>query len=303
MVLDRPHFLCIGAQKSATTWLAHTLRQHPGLWLPPVKELHYFDTDLRSRREGRDHRLGSAPPLVRSLRQDTHDGARARLALRLLRQGKASPRWVARYLLRRRTDRWYRSLFADAPGVAGEVTPAYAVLDEPTVASVAARLPEVRVLYLMRDPVERAWSAARMLASTREGAALDAWPAADQVAYLRRFAPRLLPHSDYAAVLSRWERHVAPERVFTGFFEDVAQAPAALLASAARFLGVDPAWVPADAHQPRNARGRGQDVPPEAGRWLSERLSGVAEWAHVRFGNGHTAGWVETAAHHLDVPA
>ena len=38
-----PDFLVIGAQRAGTTWLHRVLRQHPALWLPPVKELHYFD--------------------------------------------------------------------------------------------------------------------------------------------------------------------------------------------------------------------------------------------------------------------
>ncbi len=38
-----PDFLCIGAQRSGTTWLHHNLRQHPEIWMPPLKELHYFD--------------------------------------------------------------------------------------------------------------------------------------------------------------------------------------------------------------------------------------------------------------------
>ena len=36
-------FLCIGAQKSGTTWLARMLQTHPELFLTPVKEIHYFD--------------------------------------------------------------------------------------------------------------------------------------------------------------------------------------------------------------------------------------------------------------------
>ena len=36
-------FMGIGAQKAATTWLAQNLRQHPDVWIPPRKELHYFD--------------------------------------------------------------------------------------------------------------------------------------------------------------------------------------------------------------------------------------------------------------------
>ena len=39
-------FLCVGAQKSGTTWLARILADHPDLYLTPVKELHFFDHQL-----------------------------------------------------------------------------------------------------------------------------------------------------------------------------------------------------------------------------------------------------------------
>ncbi len=40
-----PAFLIIGAQKAGTTSLHHVLSQHPSVWLPPIKELHYFDRE------------------------------------------------------------------------------------------------------------------------------------------------------------------------------------------------------------------------------------------------------------------
>lgn len=39
----KPNFLCIGAQKSGTTWLYYNLKEHPQIWLPLYKEIHYFD--------------------------------------------------------------------------------------------------------------------------------------------------------------------------------------------------------------------------------------------------------------------
>ncbi len=39
----RPDFLCVGAQKAGTSWLYQQLEPHPDFWMPPVKELHYFD--------------------------------------------------------------------------------------------------------------------------------------------------------------------------------------------------------------------------------------------------------------------
>jgi hypothetical protein len=38
-----PDFICIGVQKSATTWLYKTLAKHPRIVVPPKKEAHYFD--------------------------------------------------------------------------------------------------------------------------------------------------------------------------------------------------------------------------------------------------------------------
>ena len=35
--------LCIWAQKAVTTWLNQQLLRHPELYLPPIKEAHYFD--------------------------------------------------------------------------------------------------------------------------------------------------------------------------------------------------------------------------------------------------------------------
>lgn len=38
-----PNFIGIGAPKCGTTWLANCLRQHPDIYLPPAKELVFFD--------------------------------------------------------------------------------------------------------------------------------------------------------------------------------------------------------------------------------------------------------------------
>ncbi len=37
-----PNFLIIGAQKSGTTWLWNEIRQHPDIFMPEHKELHYL---------------------------------------------------------------------------------------------------------------------------------------------------------------------------------------------------------------------------------------------------------------------
>ena len=44
----RLSFLICGAQKSGTTALAAYLRQHPGIYLPERKELHFFDDETQA---------------------------------------------------------------------------------------------------------------------------------------------------------------------------------------------------------------------------------------------------------------
>lgn len=40
-----PNFLVIGAPRAGTTWIERNLRQHPQVFLPARKELHFFDRD------------------------------------------------------------------------------------------------------------------------------------------------------------------------------------------------------------------------------------------------------------------
>lgn len=41
-----PNFLIIGGNRCGTTWIAKNLRLHPEVYMPPKKELHFFDSDF-----------------------------------------------------------------------------------------------------------------------------------------------------------------------------------------------------------------------------------------------------------------
>src|SRR5690606_11946368 len=43
-----PDFICIGAQKSGTTWLYENLKLHPDIFMPDKKELHYFNLNYHT---------------------------------------------------------------------------------------------------------------------------------------------------------------------------------------------------------------------------------------------------------------
>lgn len=210
-----PDFILVGAQRAGTTWLHRVLEGHPAIWVPPIKELHYFDDPVNRR-------------YFAHLRQRLVRGLAGR---RLLSS------WDLRYFLGRRDDDWYRSLFD--PGrrrgkVTGEATPAYAVLDSAGVEHIKAVNPQVKLIFIMRDPVERMWSEAMNNArkSRDQRIRLSAKPNSGRV---RR--------SRYLETINTLERHFRRDQLFYGFFDDITARPAALAAEVFRFLGVAPEGV------------------------------------------------------------
>ena len=43
-----PDFFIVGAPRCGTTALNSWLQEHPEIYIPPVKEMHYFGADLNS---------------------------------------------------------------------------------------------------------------------------------------------------------------------------------------------------------------------------------------------------------------
>lgn len=133
---------------------------------------------------------------------------------------------------------WYRSLFEgnEPSAVKGEITPAYAILPLRTIEEIGAHFPDLKFLYMVRDPVERAWSAAKMHAGL-EG--LDPKEAGDDW-YLEHFrSAGSRARGDYTSCLERWMEVYDPARFLVLSFDKIKSHPVELLNLAAEFLGAD----------------------------------------------------------------
>lgn len=210
-----PDFLVIGAQRSGTTWLHRVLGQHSALWLPPVKELHYFD------------RLDIKRTILEP-KERRRVGVKRLLSL--------DP-WLISYWLGARNDDWYASLFRAAKDrglIAGEITPAYATLDETVLARIKRINDQIRLIFVMRDPVERAWSAVNNAA--KKG--VDASTVEKSIKRARESGAAT--RSAYADTIKRLETVFSPGQIHYSFFEDLRDRPGALTAELFSFLGADP---------------------------------------------------------------
>jgi hypothetical protein len=173
-------------------------------------------------------------------------------------------------------DHYSRTWFADVPQgrMAGEKSTDY--LESPAAAARIARdLPHARLVFILREPVDRAYSNylwTRMNGFEREdfetALALEAErerSLPDRLKFARPYS--YFSRGLYADLLRPYLDRFAADRVLVLKFEDLAERPHALLARLHAFLGV--------AEQPADAEGLG--VINAAERQESDRLP-----AHVR---------------------
>ena len=256
-----PDFLVVGGQRTGTTWLHHVLSANDTVWMPPCKELHHFDAVSRAVPSRpyryREHLASRARHYgLAAARRLTGRAIRPAIAVRI------EPAWDARYFLRPgRSIDWYRSLFetpAARGRVTGEITPAYSILPDAEVRAIARALPELRIVLILREPVERAWSHA--LKDLPPRCARDP---ARTIAFLR--SPGCFERSNWPAILARWQGAFPPGRVLVLDFARIRAEPGAFLADVAAHIGA-PLRLPADAGATGRERGgsshRADGVPP-----------------------------------------
>jgi hypothetical protein len=210
----QPDFMCIGAHKSGTTWLYQQLDCHPDFWMPPVKELHYFDQLSRVQR--------SALPRCRDERDLRF--------LESLNSLSAKP-----YM---DLENYGRLFEPKGSLLSGDISPNYSTLSSKVIRRVIGYFPNLKVIFLARDPVERFWSHLSMEVRCRH---IEPFDVTDIDEVNRNLLRRgMLLRSYPSAIVARWKRYVLPDRFRVYFFDDLERNPTELRRSILGFLGADP---------------------------------------------------------------
>ncbi len=211
-----PNFFVVGAQKAGTTSLYHYLDQHPQVFMSPAKEPFFFDHEIDSAGKLVPQRFGR-----RSLSRKP----------RFANMGE------------------YRALFEgvrDEKAV-GEASPLY-IYAPGTAERIKRYVPEARIVALLRNPADRAYSAflyavrigvepltdfSRVL-QEEERRIRDNWH------YVYRYRDR----GFYYGQLEAYYEAFGPKKVGVWLYEDLREDPQSVSSSVFRFLGVDDSFVP-----------------------------------------------------------
>lgn len=291
-----PDFLCIGAPKSGTTWLYHNLNKHPSIWLPTVKELHYFDLLFPLERYAaiKNNPRGLLGLFTQHSR---------RLILRgfyrgMRRKSLKELVWAYRYFSGKPDDDWYLSLFKRPEWVlAGDLTTDYCALSEEAVSKVKSLLPDVKIIFLMRNPVDRAWSHTKMLLPSLLGKPFAHISNEELVDYLTHPAPQL--RGNYPHTLGVWEGVFGRQQIFTAFFEEIADSPKELYIRLLNYLGIssNEKYLPDGLERKVNVSKvpEAETMPTAIRDCLNELYRQDLEWLAERFG-GYASKWLSEAS-------
>jgi len=197
-----PNFIVAGAKKAATTSLYEYLNQHPQVYMSPIKETKFFAYEPNNP----DH-----------VNADHH-----------------------KFPIRTLAD--YTALFA-AAGAAraiGEASPIY-VSSLHAVQQIAQRLPHVKLIFSLRNPIDRAYSAyvMRVRGGYEPRSVEDAFQEDLDLLKDKTYYKQLLP----------WYEHFDRKQIKIVLFEDIKQDSVRVTQALYDFIGVDATFVPDTSRQ------------------------------------------------------
>lgn len=129
----------------------------------------------------------------------------------------------------------YLNRFTQVNAITGEITPAYSMLAVETIREIHQCVPHLRLVYLIRNPIERAWSSA-LMALQRAEMSID--EASDQWFSDHFHSAGSLKRGDYQTCLQNWRSVFSNECLLVLRFEQITIEPEALLNRCFKHLGV-----------------------------------------------------------------
>lgn len=253
---DFPDFLIVGPQRTGTTWLHAHLRFHPQIFLSEPKELFFFSS-LKTPESPRFK--SSELSWYLQFFRDPPWRAAAKTALCLWR---------------------YRELYR--PLVRGEATATYAALERDVIEDITALNPDIRVLLMIRNPIDRAWSHAKKDLVRNRGRRFEDVSEGEFVEFFTSDYQRRCAH--YVENHDTWASLVKPGHLFVGLFDDIARRPAQLLLEVMSFLGVgsDRRYIAADVAEAVNPTAS-SGIPERHRRFLQALLASDLNALKQRF--------------------
>lgn len=256
-----PTFLIAGPQRTGSTWIYKQLEDHPQIQMTDPKEVYFFNL----------------------LRIPNHPQHRTDSLDSYLEYFRLSPEELAR-----RNEKCQR-LFGCPyePKARGDATASYAAgITEDRMQELVRLAPDLKVVVTVRNPIERAWSHAKLVVERERGHRMAEEPP-QEIDRILNWEYHVACGM-YSQIHDRWSRHLRPGNLCFRPFEDIRDRPKQLLLDLMAFLDidVDSRYLSKEAMAGANATEASAHIPERHRQLLDDMYREEIETLRSRFGFG-----------------
>lgn len=290
--MKKTFVLGVGAQKGGTTWLHRQLNNNSNVDMGFRKEYHVFDAIEKT--------------LGRQLEDGTiRNGFREKRINQIFKLSQKNLLGINQGPKRRQTKYaalhlsfidnvdtyfdYFDYLYLKDPKIeiVGDITPSYALLSRASFKLIRKGLIkrgfDVKVFFLMRDPVEREWSLARMKQRNMAARRKKDFNFNEFEHMLKNISSK----SCYQNTIKNIEKIFKESEIYYGFYENLFTPESS--AKIISFIGSN--LNNFDSEEVVNASPKSTPIPKEINTQIAQRYSETYEFIQERFGEGMKDLW------------
>jgi hypothetical protein len=266
---DKTFVLGVGAQKAGTTWLYEYFAKRDGIYMSPLKEMHYFDVKYRPKLCANiGERFG------RRLKRKTARGraGKAKKSAEIIRALEARVAFNGRSEAYRE---YFRESVPAAVNFFGEITPSYSLLGEDGFRDIRSLFRNIKLIFIMRDPAERFYSHVRYAKAKNPRKLHEA------LIKKRIRKARFIERTLYQNTIRNMEAVFKKEEIIYLFYEELFEEPT--VRKLCQWIGID--YVAPDFGQIVNASKPRETVSPALWREIQETFLPTYAFCREKFGD------------------
>ncbi len=285
--MEKTFILGVGAQKSGTSWLYAQLIKNNNVDMGFKKEYHVFDTIYTSRAN-----FSTRNKLLKKFMKNKNTILPKPLGSNLARKKDNNSTLLQQLSFISNPEHYfdyfgYLAMKNQNVDLVGDITPSYAGLDPEVYKMIKNELEKrdlkVKVIFLMRDPIERLWSMARMARRNKAKLGKKNQINETEEEQLMRLSTgkAAIGRTRYDKTIANLEKIFPREDIMYGFYESMFEE--SFYNEFRTFLGVD--LIDPDFEQIRNASPKTTLISDDLFSKLVQSYSMVYTFIHEKFGD------------------
>ena len=223
-------FIGAGAMKAGTTWITNNLRTHKDIYFTYEKEISYF---AYLHAENCKFVLSDDMRINKTRRYSRNAGNN-------IENVRKVNIWSVNFLSNPIDDIWYMNNFIlrDSQKYCADFSNLYAHLDKKGWEHVKSMAKNLKVIYIMRDPLSRLWSHVRFqLGIDNKLDLLETWTKEELYQYAKQ--EHIWRNARYSKIVASLQENLSKEQLHIDFYETIKTNPNQVLNNIEKFLNIE----------------------------------------------------------------